>query len=457
MKIGWNPFRKIKAEKIEAVPIRLDPKLQSAYTIKGAAVLERGVQEFASWSNEMVNEFGESIRPHLQRIWSDSQTIFKSNQTEMYSIAGKKRNASKAIAGTTPAEGVIIPEKLVWNAALDIATALVKGGASISDAVDKAIVYIKSKTKENFNEQITREMVVAVIQKEIGNPEAKTESAALTTERDIDIASSESRDAMKTISVLLRIVIGILVISGVLAFGAWLTDSLKTDSLTFELLFFLMCLCIGLAVLAIVTIGVGDFVWENLINRKRVTTPKLLCLLVGNLLVLVLFASVFATSTTKDSEPVWARGIGVIVFLLTALGICAILAWRLMKQIKRIGKMMEKIKRIGAKNILLCGAVAFILCGLFPPWQYTADRNGEYGFHSSKPAGYSLIFHPPKPQDNGAAFGVKIDFGRLLLEWAALAAATGMVWVLVVKPAWSRNDKANHPQKFIPPPDNSQN
>jgi len=45
----------------------------------------------------------------------------------------------------------------------------------------------------------------------------------------------------------------------------------------------------------------------------------------------------------------------------------------------------------------------------------------------------------------------------LFVEWAALAAVTGMVWVLVVKPAWSRDGKTNRPQKFIPPPGNPEN
>lgn len=94
---------------------------------------------------------------------------------------------------------------------------------------------------------------------------------------------------------------------------------------------------------------------------------------------------------------------------------------------------------------------------LFPPWQYTADRNGEDGYHSRKPAGYALIFNPPKPQSDYSAFGIKIDFGRLSLEWAALAAVTGIVWVLAVKLAWSRSDKASRPQNLTPPNGNPEN
>jgi hypothetical protein len=78
-------------------------------------------------------------------------------------------------------------------------------------------------------------------------------------------------------------------------------------------------------------------------------------------------------------------------------------------------------------------------------------------YHSRKPAGYALIFYPPKPQADYAAFGVKIDFGRLFLEWAALAAVTGIVWVFISKPAWLRADKSDRPQKFMPPTGNQEN
>jgi hypothetical protein len=92
------------------------------------------------------------------------------------------------------------------------------------------------------------------------------------------------------------------------------------------------------------------------------------------------------------------------------------------------------VKRVGRqKFILLCGVLILVLCGLFPPWQYTADHNGNGGFHARKSAGYSLIVCPPAPEHSGVAFGVQLDFGRLFLEWAALAAVTGMGWLLFVK------------------------
>jgi hypothetical protein len=109
------------------------------------------------------------------------------------------------------------------------------------------------------------------------------------------------------------------------------------------------------------------------------------------------------------------------------------------------------------KKILVVAAVSFALTGIMPPWQFTADRNGNYGFHSRQPAGYALIFDPPTNPEHTAGNGVQIDYGRLFLEWAVLAVATGMVWVLVVKPAWTRDEKSISSKEFIAPSDTSKN
>ncbi len=107
------------------------------------------------------------------------------------------------------------------------------------------------------------------------------------------------------------------------------------------------------------------------------------------------------------------------------------------------------------KRLLICAAALFILTCLCPPWQYTTDGNN--GFHSRQPASYAPIFDPPTNPDRTYGHGVQIDFGRLILEWVVLAAITGAVWLVVIKPAWSGEDKENRPQQFIPPPGNSEN
>jgi hypothetical protein len=122
-------------------------------------------------------------------------------------------------------------------------------------------------------------------------------------------------------------------------------------------------------------------------------------------------------------------------------------------------------------KLIIAALCAFILTGLFPPWQFTTDKdsvNGgkrdafsyeppSQGAHSRKPAGYSLVFRPPTNPDSSAGNGVQIDFGRLSLEWAVIAALTGIVWMLVVKPAWQRCDNSDQSQKFIDPRGNPEN
>jgi hypothetical protein len=113
--------------------------------------------------------------------------------------------------------------------------------------------------------------------------------------------------------------------------------------------------------------------------------------------------------------------------------------------------------KTASKQIINWAAIIFVATCLFPPWQYTADRNGSEGFHSRKPAGYSSIFSPPTPKYEGVNYGVQIDSSRLGIEWAAIAVVAGAVWAFVVKPAWSRDDKARPPQRIILPPGNPEN
>ena len=88
------------------------------------------------------------------------------------------------------------------------------------------------------------------------------------------------------------------------------------------------------------------------------------------------------------------------------------------------------------KRFLIIVASLFIFSCLFSPWKYTP---------SHRPAGYALLFNPPRTSSwtGGEQVGVQTDFGRLFLEWAALATVTGMAWMLVIKPARSHDDKAN--------------
>jgi len=68
------------AEGQKRVSTGLDPELLAAYVVKGAALLERGTRRFADWSQKMIAEYGDVIRPHLRAIWGEAQASFKELQ-----------------------------------------------------------------------------------------------------------------------------------------------------------------------------------------------------------------------------------------------------------------------------------------------------------------------------------------------------------------------------------------
>lgn len=70
---GWADS--VINEKRGQVNAGLDPELFAAYTVKGSAILARGVRDFSAWSAEMVKEFGEDIRPQLQELWTSVSRI----------------------------------------------------------------------------------------------------------------------------------------------------------------------------------------------------------------------------------------------------------------------------------------------------------------------------------------------------------------------------------------------
>jgi hypothetical protein len=96
-------------------------------------------------------------------------------------------------------------------------------------------------------------------------------------------------------------------------------------------------------------------------------------------------------------------------------------------------RCVMRMKVSVSKRIILVGAVAFILCGLFPPWlsiSYEGHiRSADYRF---------ILLPPPKEQ---YAYGRKLDISRLAVEWLCIAVATGTVLLLVSKPEKGRDAK----------------
>jgi Tfp pilus assembly protein PilV len=79
----------------------------------------------------------------------------------------------------------------------------------------------------------------------------------------------------------------------------------------------------------------------------------------------------------------------------------------------------NKYARItGTKAVVLWGALAFLLCGLFPPWLYNAS-----GRFRARSAGYGFIL-----ANGDSAPGDVIDVNRRGVEWLCVLAATGVAW-----------------------------
>ena len=79
--------------------------------------------------------------------------------------------------------------------------------------------------------------------------------------------------------------------------------------------------------------------------------------------------------------------------------------------------------------ILIVGALAIVLLGLFPPWREKADI--PYKLHFEKALGHQFISSPPMSSLVGAPrfshlkdeTTIQVDLSRLVIEWTI----TGMV------------------------------
>lgn len=59
---------RVIAEGRQRMSAGLDPEQLAAYAVKGAALLEQGIRDAAEWGRQMVQEFGEAVRPYLDQV-----------------------------------------------------------------------------------------------------------------------------------------------------------------------------------------------------------------------------------------------------------------------------------------------------------------------------------------------------------------------------------------------------
>ena len=80
----------------------------AAYAIKGVAVFERGIRDFAKWSAEMIRQFGEGVRPRLKEIYDHALNLEKgasdaSGKQETTEVHGDLRTQPGRSEGEVPA------------------------------------------------------------------------------------------------------------------------------------------------------------------------------------------------------------------------------------------------------------------------------------------------------------------------------------------------------------------
>lgn len=101
------------SEKLGGLKTGVDPTALSQMAIIGAYHLETGLIKFADWSNKMISEFGETIKPHLKQLWSDANKYLDGQRLD-------NRQTKKFIRKMTGQTSVVklIREDVALNAAM---------------------------------------------------------------------------------------------------------------------------------------------------------------------------------------------------------------------------------------------------------------------------------------------------------------------------------------------------
>lgn len=71
----------------------IDPTMLAPLVTMGAYHVESGIKTFAKWSEKMVEEFGDKVKPHLKDIWKQSQDYLKA-QVPVAEVKGQVRRAT---------------------------------------------------------------------------------------------------------------------------------------------------------------------------------------------------------------------------------------------------------------------------------------------------------------------------------------------------------------------------
>ena len=156
------------------------------------------------------------------------------------------------------------------------------------------------------------------------------------------------------------------------------------------------------------------------------TVPVIIGLALASLAIVVLLAA-------GESPVNWKRA---WIALPVAAGVVFAIGWA--------GAHFSAWLVADRRRVAILGLLLFVAMGLCPPWVYTFSPTGAAT--TTRPAGYHLLFDPPKPDRNSSQAGIRIDISRLAIQWAVLGALAGVAFV-----PHSRRSGSTQPSQYEAP------
>ena len=155
--------------------------------IIGAYHIANGAVKFAQWSGKMIEEFGETVRPHLEDLWKASQAYLEGKTKQVREGATRERapKSAETVLNKAAQQG---NGEVTHEVVRDLAKAeLAKGGAASaflkggSEQLPKLIDAVHAQA-QRLDPAITREQVQQLLPKPKQGPRTKAELDKALTE-----------------------------------------------------------------------------------------------------------------------------------------------------------------------------------------------------------------------------------------------------------------------------------
>lgn len=155
--------------------------------IIGAYHIANGAVRFTQWSGKMVEEFGDTIRPHLQDLWKTSQE-YLTGKTAKVKDEGQRQRGPKSAESILNTAATKNNGKITHEVVRDLVKAeLAKNGAAAAflkgnaEQLPKLIDAVHAQA-QRLDPSIAREQVQRLLQKPDQAPKTRTELENALTE-----------------------------------------------------------------------------------------------------------------------------------------------------------------------------------------------------------------------------------------------------------------------------------